>query len=132
MTEQMDLIESVMFNLHTPENIQNRVSEYYNNIVDSNFLGSAKLYELLSDCKSDFVKIFQIFTSQNQQEEIEHFVTHLKLSFCLPGDIILKQGGNNNKFYFIHEGLVEVAQHEEDFEFYDFVKTDAFFNPSHK
>lgn len=62
--------------------------------------------------------------------ELENFVANLKISSYLPGDIIIKQGCKNDKFYYIHKGIVEVLQHSSDFDYFDFQEVDNFMNHS--
>lgn len=135
MTEETDLINNVMLTLHLPEKIQSRVTQYYEDTTQSLFIHNPAAYRILSFWNADFIKLFQIrnsiyeisFLDAGNKRQIDSFVEHLRIEYSLPGDIILKQGGSNQKFYYIHEGLVEVAQHVQDFEFYDIDKSEAFF-----
>ena len=58
--------------------------------------------------------------------EVESFACKCKVNFYLAGEIILKQGGDNNKFYFINEGLAEVIHENRDFIFFDYKKVEEF------
>ena len=44
----------------------------------------------------------------------------------MPGDIILKEGGKSNSFFFIHQGMCEVLIETEDFLYFDFEKVKQF------
>lgn len=135
MNEEADVVSSVMISLHLPEQIQNRIHEYYDNVSESMLIKNPEVYSLLSFSIADFMKLYQIrqsvndidFINRKHMRQIENFVTHLRIGFYLPEDIIIKQGENNNKFYYIHEGLVEVAQHDVDFEFFNICQTEKFF-----
>jgi hypothetical protein len=135
MNEEADVVSSVMFSLHLPEHIQNRIHEYYDDVSESMFIKNPNIYSLLSFSIADFMKLYQIrqsvndidFINSKHMRQIENFVTHLNIGFYMPEDIIIKQGENNKKFYYIHEGLVEVAQHDVDFEYFNFQQTEKFF-----
>lgn len=138
MNDEADIMSTVMLHLRIPEPIQNRVIEYYDQMLDSMFVKSPEIYNYLSTTMGDGIKFFQIrqsvtnisFINGNHMRQIENFVSNLKISFYLPGDIILKQGCNNDKFYYIHKGIVEVLQHPSDFAYFDFQAVDNFLNHS--
>lgn len=120
--------------MRIPEKIQDRVMEYYDNIVEAIYVKNPDMYNYVSKGMSDFIKIYQIRTSvmeisfinKSNFRQIENFVECMSIAFYLPGDIILKQGDSNEKFYYIHKGIVEVLQDDCDFIFFDFVKTEEF------
>ena len=136
VNDEYDIINSVMLQLRISEHIQNRVIEYYDDMTESFFVNNYEVYDHLSTSMSDFIKLYQIrksvhdlkFINTQNMRQIENFVSCMNVSFYLPSDIILKQGSRNDRFYFVHEGLLEVIQEKQDFEFYDLAEVDRFIN----
>jgi hypothetical protein len=59
-SEEMDVISSVMLNLKIPEEVQNRVVEYYDEMVKACFIKNDDLYNKLSMTLADLVKMYQM------------------------------------------------------------------------
>jgi signal-transduction protein with cAMP-binding, CBS, and nucleotidyltransferase domain len=53
----------------------------------------------------------------------EELMGHMKIEIFQEQDVILKKGEMNSKVYFIIEGIVEVTDEEEDYQFYDIEET---------
>lgn len=107
--EELDIISTVMLSLRLPEDIQSRVLEYYDELVKADFIKEAHYYALLSPHLSNTVKLFQIkktisslsFMDIKNIREVESFASKCNINYYLAGEIILKQGGHNNNFYFV-------------------------------
>jgi len=135
MNEQADIVSTVMIDLKISEDLQRRVLDYYNKILESKLIRTNEFYNLLSPCRAEFIKLYQIeetvnmltFINKKNTRQIEKFVLSLELGFYLPDDIILKQGYHNNYFYFVHEGLLEVIQNKSDFLFFNNQEVNKFF-----
>ena len=92
------------------------------------------MYDILSPCLSDTVKLFQIemtvsklpFIHHENRIQIEKFTRHIQLSFFLAGDIVIKQGWYNDKLYYIHKGLAEAIIEYKDFEHFNHKKVEEF------
>lgn len=140
MNEEADIINTIMLNLRIPEHLQNRVIDYYDEILESMFVNNSDVYNHLSTPVADFMKLYQIRNSVNElkfinshnMRQIENFVSELKIAFYLPSDIIVKEGHKNDKFFYIHTGLVEVIQEHTDFAFFDYVEVNKFINEIHQ
>lgn len=125
-----------MLNLRLPEDIQNRVIDYYDETTESMFVKNPEVYNHLSTSMSDFIKLYQIrnsvhdlkFINGQNLRQVESFVTCLQVSFFMPSDIIIKQGSKNDTFYYVHEGLLEVVQENADFAFFDYRAVERFLN----
>lgn len=125
--EELDIVNSVMFSLRLPENMQHRALEYYEELVKADFIKESNFYSHLSPHLSNVVKLFQIkktmkelsFMNIENIREVESFASKCDINFYLGGDIILKQGGHNDRFYFVCQGLAEAITEYKDFIFFD-------------
>jgi hypothetical protein len=109
VSEEIDLISSTMLLLRIPEDIQNRVLDYYDEVVKADFVNDSNFYDLLSPHLGNAIKLFSIkktlkslsFMDINNIREVESFASKCEIKFYLGGEIILKQGSSNDYFYFI-------------------------------
>ena len=58
--EEIDIINTVMLNLRISEAVQNRVSEYYDEISKGMFIKNDSLYKILSTNLADLLKMYQM------------------------------------------------------------------------
>lgn len=87
ISEEIDIINTVMLNLRIPENIQNRVLEYYDNLGESQFIHKNEVYTLLSPPLVLVIKMFQVHISVNglgflntkDFRQIEYFCSNLEV-----------------------------------------------------
>ena len=127
-------MSTLMVDLHLPGDLQDRVFEYYDKINELNYITNHHMYDLLSPCLSDTIKLFQIemtvsklpFINNENRMQIEKFTRHIQLSFFLAGDIVIKQGWYNDKLYYIHKGLAEAIIEHKDFEHFNHKKVEEF------
>ena len=133
-SEEIDVMSTLMVDLRISDDLQDRVFEYYDKINQLNYITNDHVYELLSPCLSDVIKLFQIeltviklpFINPENRIQIEKFTRHIQLSFFLAGDIVIKQGLNNDKLYIIHEGLAEAIIEHKDFEHFNHKKIEEY------
>ena len=133
-SEEIDIMSTLMVDLRISDDLQDRVFEYYDKINQLNYITNHHVYELLSPCLSDVIKLFQIeltviklpFINPDNRMQIEKFTRHIKLSFFLAGDIIIKQGLNNDKLYYVHKGLAEAIIEHKDFEHFNHQKVEEY------
>ena len=127
-------MSTLMVDLRLPGDLQDRVFEFYDKINELNFITNHHIYELISPCLSDTIKLFQIeetvlklpFINSENRMQIEKFTRHIQLSFFLAGDIVIKQGWHNEKLYYIHKGLAEAIIEHKDFEHFNHRKVEEF------
>jgi CRP-like cAMP-binding protein len=107
------------------------VLAYYEELTKAKFIRNSLVYELLSLCISNSIRLFQmenairnmgLFDSHNMNQ-IEYFSAISKIQIFQSGDVIIKEGDFAEYFYFIVEGEVEVALENKDFMFFDFFKS---------
>jgi len=123
-----------MLNLRIPEDVQNRVLEYYDEVTKAMYVKNTGVYSYLSTNMSDFVKLYQVresimnlsFINYSNKRQVESFVSKMQVSFYLPGDIIVKQGQKTTKFYYIHKGFVEVIQEKWDYVYFNYQDVEKF------
>lgn len=58
-TEEADIVHSVMLSLRLPEQLQDRILEYYDKMSEAAYIQNSSVYKLLSPSLSDSVKLFQ-------------------------------------------------------------------------
>jgi len=134
MNEESDIVSNVMLSLRIPEHIQRRVLDYYDEVLDGKFIKNQDLFETLSSNLSGKIKYYEIresvmkldFMNTTNLREIEKFVQMVSIKFYLAGDILIKQDEKNEKFFYIHKGMVEVFQHSEDFLYFDYQEVEQF------
>ena len=123
-----------MTTLRIDESVQDRVNEFYDEMVKAKYIQDNKVYSLMSIHQANMVKMFQIsktikclhFIDHKNVRQVENFTNHLKLSFFLAGDIVIKEGNNNENFFYIHNGMAEVLLQNRDFSFFQFKNVQAF------
>lgn len=126
--EEHDIISTTMLSLRLPEDIQSRVLAYYEELSKGAFINDNKFYNILSPHLSNTIKLFQIkktmkelsFMDIKNIREVESFASKWSINYYLSGEIILKQGGHNDDFYFIIDGLAEAITETKDFKFFDY------------
>lgn len=134
MNEEADIVSMIMISLRIPEHVQRRVLEYYEELIEGKFVKNPEMYKLLSTNMTEFIKLYQIkesvkglsFIDHTNLQQIEKFAACTSISFYLPGDIIIRQGEQNSKLYYVHEGIVEVIQHDVDFLYFDHREVEDF------
>jgi len=108
-----------MLSLRLPENIQDRVFDYYYEMSDSQYI---------SNSLTNTVNYYQTrigikklkFLNSRTENQIDALWRDLELLYFLSGDIILKQGQKNDYVYFIIEGLSEIILEHNDFEYFNY------------
>lgn len=126
----------MMINIKLPEHLQRRVHSYYDEVLESRLIWSQEFFTQVSSTAIEKIKEHQIkdtvdklsFINKGDKKEIEKLLINLEHSFYLPNDIIIKQGYFNDKFYFVHQGILEVIQHKFDFMFFDYKEVKSHFD----
>lgn len=98
--EELDIINTLMVNLRLSEELQNRVSDYYDKMTESRFIKNTSIYDLLSLNFANQLKTFQVikwlrkinFINSNYLRQVESFSSYLSIKFYLAGDLIIGQG----------------------------------------
>ena len=70
--EEMDIVNSVMLNLRIPEHVQNRVVEYYDEMIKAMFIKNENIYTKLNLSLSDIIKMYQMEKSIKNLNFIKH------------------------------------------------------------
>lgn len=104
--DEVDMIETLMFGLQLPENIQNRVNEYYDMISDSTYFIDSKAFEMLNETMRDSIIMYKAeksvskipFIKNTADEQVKALLLHLEIEYFQSGDLILKQGEIGHKF----------------------------------
>ena len=133
-SDEIDDISTVMLNLCLPESVQDRVHEYYDEVTEATYIKNSLVYEMISPQLADMVKLFQLkttivglpFLNQNNVRQIESFCRNIELSFHLPGEIVVKQGTQNDSFYYVVKGFVEIILEHHNFDYFDHKKVKRF------
>ena len=110
-----------MFHLRLPEELQNKILNYYDNIADKNYTSVVNAFEFLNDSLKETIAWFigkeaiknlKIKDTMSGNIDKTRFYKTLSSSLMIEhfqeGDIILKQGDVNDKIFFIIDGIVEV------------------------
>ncbi|CAI2365644.1 unnamed protein product [Moneuplotes crassus] len=124
-SEEVDIISTIMLNLRLPEKIQDRIFDYYYGMNESQYVPNSI---------TETIKYYQtrpgirklLFLDSRKSHQLDAFCKDLELCYFLSGDIILKQGLDNEYVYFIIEGFVEVILEHNDFEYFDFKKVQQY------
>lgn len=132
--DEVDILSSTMLLLRLPEDIQSRVLEYHDELVKADFVKEQSFYDLLSPHLGNSIKLFSIkktlkslsFMNIKNIREVESFASKCDIKFYLAGEVILKQGGENDKFYFVWSGLAEAFIENKDFIFFDYKAVEEF------
>jgi CRP-like cAMP-binding protein len=95
-------------------------------VINSKYINLANNFAQLNIHLKRRIMMFQIQEaisgSAINDSDQDHLFYRLSLymvhEWFQPHDVILKQGTNNDKVFFISEGIVEVVEEKEDYEFY--------------
>lgn len=58
-SEEFDIIATVMVSLRLPEDIQDRVLLYYDQMNEANYIKNEQIYDTISPSLTDSIKLFQ-------------------------------------------------------------------------
>lgn len=65
-SEEFDIIATVMVSLRLPEDIQDRVLLYYDQMNEANYIKNEQIYDTISPSLTDSIKLFQTSKSINE------------------------------------------------------------------
>lgn len=126
-TEEIDILHSTMFNLRINENIQKKVTKYYEIITEPHLGFKKDAFKYLNHSLHEKIELYQIkgtvsdlsFIHQNNSELLKSLADNMSIEFFQAGDIVIKQHDIGRSFNFIMEGLAEVFLENEDYEFFN-------------
>lgn len=133
-SEELDVIATIMVSLRLPEDLQDRVLQYYDQMNEANYIKNEQIYDTISPSLKDAVKLFQnnksikeiSFLNIANISQIESFWSSLEMMFYLPGDIVIKQGEENQYLYVVNSGIVEVILEHRDFAYFNSKSVESF------
>lgn len=125
--DDADILNNCMATLRISEGLQNRVIEYYDNVVELKFIKQAKIDNLVSKSLIEVIMLYQTnykvseikFINPSNFKQMERLTYAFNWCFFLENDIIIKQDECNEYFYYIHEGIVEVIIESMDFMYFN-------------
>ena len=135
-TEELDLINEVMFQLRLKETTQKRVLKFYEKMKESSYQYKERAFEKLNHSIKELIILFQIddtlnkisFIHQNNYELVQMIAFSMTVESFQAGDVIIKQDDIGSKFYFIIQGHVEVFIDNEDYEFFNGIEVRKFYD----
>lgn len=134
--EEVDILNTSMFQLKISEGLQQRVVDYYELVSRSKYQYKEEAFETLNHSLRELIGCFQVdctlknikFIDEYNFELIQNLSEKMSIESFQTDDIIIKQHTIGRKFYFIIEGLAEVLLEHEDYEFFNLKESKKYFN----